>query len=132
MSHQPEIPYTNVVRYIEQEHAIFSFTGKVFYRLRHVTIQTPQRFGWYTVCATQVPRFGAYTLDEDTREVYAREFGHSGADPLWGGTRYPWYHLLVDTGIFPALGRVLVDVIQPFTGEQALFWVRDYADDPTA
>ena len=101
-----ELPYVRVLPFFEQAHALFSFTGKVFYRARVTRPQVSDAASWLSVEFIPAERFGAYNLDQETQRRYCKEFGETSADPACGPALYPFYHVLVDTGIIVVRGAL--------------------------
>lgn len=126
------IPKTNIVRFLDQEGCLLSFTGKLFYRPQVMDgMVDVSRMGWLGVRLVPVARFGAYSPDPAALKLYAEEYGKSGADPVFGIALYPTYNVLVDTGIFAVRGEVNFRQItkycpvMPEIGCEV--WIRDVA-----
>ena len=99
-----DLTLVKILPYLEQAHALFSFTGKVFYSTK--IIHPSEGEPWATVEFVPAERYGTYNLEPETQRRYCVEYGQTSADPTCGPALYPYYHVLVDTGIIVVRGVI--------------------------
>lgn len=114
---------------MDLETCLISFTGKLFYRPTiHPEGQEASRDGWLLIGFTPVERFGAYSPSPEVMLRYYDEFGRTGQDPVVGTAHYPYYNILLDTGIIAVRGRVRFMQHKQDEHGNCQGWLCDYRD----